>query len=72
MLDALHRLSLRRTMLLVLLPGMLLVMGLEVVVSWRSALGAANAAYDRSLLGAIKALDANISSASGGLSVELP
>ncbi len=72
MLDALHRLSLRRTMLLVLLPGMLLVMGLEIVVSWRSALGAANAAYDRSLLGAIKALDANISSASGGLSVELP
>ena len=72
MLDALHRLSLRRTLLLVLLPGMLLVMGLEIVVSWRSALGAANAAYDRSLLGAIKALDANISSASGGLSVELP
>ena len=51
---------------------MLLVMGLEIVVSLRTALGAANAAYDRSLLGAIKAMDANISSASGGLSVELP
>ncbi|MCF8160659.1 MAG: sensor histidine kinase [Polaromonas sp.] len=72
MLDALHRLSLRRTLLLVLLPGVLLVMGLEIVVSWRTALGAANAAYDRSLLGAIKSMDANISTASGGLSVELP
>ncbi|MFZ2392319.1 sensor histidine kinase N-terminal domain-containing protein, partial [Rhodoferax sp.] len=74
MLAALHRLSLRRTLLLVLLllPGMLLVMGLEIVVSWRTALGAANAAYDRSLLGAIKSVDANISTASGGLSVELP
>jgi len=72
MLDGLHRLSLRRTLLLVLLPGMLLVMGLEIVVSWRTAVGAANAAYDRSLLGAIKSVDANISTASGGLSVELP
>ena len=33
---------------------------------------AANAAYDRSLLGAIKAMDANISTESGGLGVELP
>lgn len=72
MLNALHRLSLRRILLLALLPGVVLVMGLEIVVSWRTALGAANAAYDRSLLGAIKAMDANISTASGGLSVELP
>nr|WP_319564518.1 sensor histidine kinase N-terminal domain-containing protein [uncultured Rhodoferax sp.] len=72
MLNALHRLSLRRILLLALLPGVVLVMGLEIVVSWRTALGAANAAYDRSLLGAIKAMDSNISTASGGLSVELP
>ena len=64
--------SLRRTLLVVLLPGLLAVMGLEIVVSWRNALAAANAAFDRSLLGAIKAMDANISTASGGLSVELP
>jgi two-component system sensor histidine kinase TctE len=64
--------SLRRTLLVVLLPGLLVVMGLEIVVSWRNALAAANAAFDRSLLGAIKAMDANISTASGGLSVELP
>ena len=64
--------SLRRTLLVVLLPGLLAVMGLELAVSWRNALAAANAAFDRSLLGAIKAMDANISTASGGLAVELP
>jgi len=64
--------SLRRTLLAVLLPGLLLVMGLELMVSWRNDLSAANAAFDRSLLGAIKAMDANISTDSGGLSVELP
>lgn len=72
MIKALHRWSLQRTLLVVLMPGLVAVMGLEIVVSWRSALGAANAAFDRSLLGAIKSIDANISTASGGLSVELP
>lgn len=66
------RWSLRRTLLAVLLPGLLLVMGLELAVSWRNDLSAANAAFDRSLLGAIKAMDANLSTESGGLSVELP
>jgi two-component system sensor histidine kinase TctE len=71
-LDAWHSLSLRRTLLLVLFPGLLAVIGAELVLTWRTAFDAANAAYDRSLLGAIKAMDANISTASGGLSVELP
>lgn len=71
-LNALHALSLRRTLLLVLIPGLLLVGGAEVWQTWRTAVGATNAAYDRSLLGAIKAMDANISTASGGLGVELP
>ena len=66
------RWSLRHALLGVLVPGLLLTMGLEVAVSWRTAVGAANAAFDRSLLGAVKAMDANISTASGGLSVELP
>jgi two-component system, OmpR family, sensor histidine kinase TctE len=70
--DAWHALSLRRTLLLVLVPGLLLVVGGELWLTWRTALAAANAAYDRSLLGAIKAMDANISTASGGLGVELP
>lgn len=71
-LDAWHALSLRRTLLLVLLPGLLAVVGAELWLTWRTAVDAANAAYDRSLLGAVKAIDANISTASGGLGVELP
>ena len=71
-LDAWHRLSLRRTLLIVLLPGMLLVVCAQLWLTWRTAVDAANAAYDRSLLGAIKSIDANISTESGGLSVELP
>ncbi|HSW09245.1 sensor histidine kinase [Aquabacterium sp.] len=71
-LDALHRLSLRRTLLATLLPGMLLVAAAEIWLTWRTAADAANAAYDRSLLGAIKSIDANISTDSGGLAVELP
>ena len=71
-LDAWHALSLRRTLLLVLFPGLLMVVGAELWSTWRTAVDAANAAYDRSLLGAIKAMDANISTASGGLGVELP
>ena len=70
--DAWHRYSLRRTLLLVLLPGMLLVVGAELWLTWRTAVDASNAAYDRSLLGAIKSIDANISTESGGLGVELP
>ena len=64
--------SLRRTLLVVLVPGLLAVLGLDIVVGWRNTLAGANAAFDRSLLGAVKAMDANISTASGGLSVELP
>ncbi len=64
--------SLRRTLLLVLFPGLIALVGAELWLTWRTAEGAANAAYDRSLYGAIKAMDANISTASGGLGVELP
>lgn len=71
-LEAWHRLSLRRTLLAVLLPGMLLVVGAALWLTWRTAVDASNAAYDRSLLGAIKSIDANISTDSGGLAVELP
>lgn len=67
-----HRLGLRRTLLLVLLPSMLAVAAGEVWLTWHTAVGAANAAYDRSLLGAIKSIDANVSTESGGIGVELP
>ncbi len=70
--SAWHSLSLRRTLLLALLPGMLVVFAAELAENWRTATQAADAAYDRSLLGAIKSIDANISTASGGIGVELP
>lgn len=70
--SSLHRASLRRALLVVLLPGLMLVVGAELWLTWRASVDAANAAYDRSLLGAIKSIDANISTASGGLGVELP
>ncbi|HYP70812.1 MAG TPA: sensor histidine kinase N-terminal domain-containing protein [Variovorax sp.] len=59
-------------MLLLLLPALLSVTGIELWMTRHDALESANAAYDRSLLGALKSIDANISTASGGLSVELP
>ncbi len=71
-LQRLHALGLRRLLLLLLVPGLLLVGAAEVWQTWRTAVDAANAAYDRSLFGAIKAMDANVTTASGGLGVELP
>jgi len=71
-LQSLHALGLRRLLMLLLVPGLLLVGAVEVWQTSRTAVDAANAAYDRSLLGAIKAMDANVSTASGGLGVELP
>lgn len=67
-----HGLGLRRTLLLILLPCMLAVAAGQIWLTWRTAVGAADAAYDRSLFGAIKSIDANISTASGGIGVELP
>jgi two-component system sensor histidine kinase TctE len=71
-LEGWHRLSLRRCLLLILLPGMLVVVGAEMLVTWRNAIDATHAAYDRALFGAVKSIDANISTESGGLGVELP
>jgi len=71
-LDRWHRQSLKRTLLWVLLPGLLAVAAAELWLTWRTAVEAANAAYDRSLLGAVKSIDASISTAGGGLAVELP
>ena len=59
-------------MLAVLLPGMLAIIGVELWLTRADAIEAANAAFDRSLHGAIKSVDLNVSTASGGLAVELP
>ncbi len=71
-LEALHRTSLRRTLIVVLLAGVVAGGILQVVMTWRTAQVAVNAAFDRSLYGAIRAIDANVSTESGGLGVELP
>jgi len=71
-LGAWARQSIRRSLLALLLPGVLAVFAGELWLAWRTASEAADAAYDRSLLGAVKSIDASISTASGGLGVELP
>ncbi|WP_374664471.1 sensor histidine kinase N-terminal domain-containing protein [Ramlibacter sp.] len=68
----LRRLSLARALGLLLVPALLLLAGIEHLLTTQDVHRAANAAYDRSLLGALKAVDASISAESGGLSVELP
>jgi two-component system, OmpR family, sensor histidine kinase TctE len=68
----LSRASLRFRLLALLGPAMALVVAASLWFTRSDAIASANAAYDRSLLGAIKALDLNVSVASGGLSVELP
>ncbi|SFM56641.1 sensor histidine kinase [Variovorax sp. OV329] len=68
----LRRTSLWQRMALLMLPALLAVTGIELWMTRHDALESANAAYDRSLLGALKSIDGNISTASGGLSVELP
>ncbi|MGR6804717.1 sensor histidine kinase [Sphaerotilus natans] len=66
------RASVRRFLLVLLLPGLGVVIAGELWLGWRTASDAADAAYDRSLLGAVKSIDSSISVASGGLGVELP
>lgn len=67
-----RRPTLKATVLALLLPGLAGIIAVELSLTRADALEAANAAYDRSLLGAIRSLDLNVSTASGGLSVELP
>ncbi|MBP8229761.1 MAG: sensor histidine kinase N-terminal domain-containing protein, partial [Xylophilus sp.] len=66
------RASIRRSLLVLLLPGLGAVVAGELWLTWRTASEAADAAYDRSLLGAVKSIDSSLSTASGGLGVELP
>lgn len=66
------RASVRRFLLVLLLPGLGVVIAGELWLGWRTANDAADAAYDRSLLGAVKSIDSSISTASGGIGVELP
>lgn len=64
--------SLKLRLLALLLPTLAVAIATSLWLTRVDAVASANAAYDRSLLGAIKALDLNVSTASGGLAVELP
>jgi two-component system sensor histidine kinase TctE len=66
------RWSLKRTALILLLPSLFSIGAAGLWRHYRTLADAANSAYDRSLLGAIKSIDANISTEAGGLAVELP
>ena len=69
---SIQQVSLKTRVLALLLPPLLLVTAAGLWLTRADAIQAANAAFDRSLLGAIKSLDANVSVESGGLAVELP
>jgi two-component system sensor histidine kinase TctE len=64
--------ALKSKLLVLLLPALILLFCSELWLNYRALQSAANSAYDRSLLGAIKSIDANISTQSGGLAMELP
>ena len=68
----LRQAPLRHSLFFLLLPVLFTITCIELWMTDRDALDAANSAYDRSLLGAVKSIAGNISTASGGLSVELP
>lgn len=68
----LRRTSLWMRLAVISIPALVAVTAVEIWMTRHDVLASANAAYDRSLLGALKSIDANISTASGGLSVELP
>lgn len=69
---SIQQVSLKTRVLALLLPPLLLVTAAGLWLTRADAIQAANAAFDRSLLGAIKSLDANVSVESGGLRSSCP
>lgn len=68
----LERLPLAAQLLGLLLPAMALLALASLRTTALDVHRAADAAYDRSLLGALKSIDSSVSTESGGLAVELP
>ncbi|WP_334154394.1 sensor histidine kinase [Tepidimonas sp.] len=64
--------SLKSALLWWLLPGLVLIMGGTLWFSNQLLRDQVDAAYDRALAGALRAIDLNVSTASGGLAVEQP
>lgn len=61
-----------KTLALWMLPTLLFLMTASLLLTVQSLRDVADSAYDRSLRGAIRAIDLRISTESGGLGVELP
>lgn len=70
--NPIRRATLRARLLLLLLPGMAVLLAVGLWTTYLHAVQAAHGAFDRSLLGALRGLDLNVSTRSGGLSVEQP
>ncbi|QIR83886.1 sensor histidine kinase [Paracoccus sp. AK26] len=70
--DPLQGRPLWRTLALWMVPTLLFTMVVGLILSMQSLREVADSAYDRSLRGAIRAIDLRISTESGGLGVELP
>lgn len=64
--------SLKSILLWTLIPALLIVMSIALWLSNSFLRQQVNTAYDRSLAGALRAIDYNISTESGGLAIELP
>jgi len=64
--------SLRALLLWILIPAQVCVLSVALWHSSRQMHAQIDLAYDRSLVGALRAIDHNISTESGGLAVELP
>lgn len=60
------------TLAIWILPALVLTMAASLWVSATTITELSDSAYDRSLAGAIRAIDSNISTESGGVGVELP
>src|SRR5690606_9809902 len=64
--------SLRSTLLWMLIPAVLLTSTISLWVSSLELKGQVNAAFDRALVGALKSIEANVNTTSGGLAMEQP
>lgn len=62
--------SLRSTLLSILIPAAVVISGVSVVVSSVELSEQVNTAFDRALAGALKSMEANVRTISGGLAME--
>ncbi|MGY8526437.1 sensor histidine kinase [Paracidovorax citrulli] len=66
------RASLRRQLLVLLLPALTAMMAIDTWLTWHALREAANAAYDRSLYGSVRAIDNAIGMAGESIQLTMP